>query len=244
MGRISSDFKAFRNRRKALLKEQGPLNQGTDSEILALIPSTRCRVEAEANLYFDTFETSYRVLHEPTFWRAFGVFWERPKESPPSFAVSLVLVMACVRCLAADFEPVFVGDCSVERQTASRWIDICEAWLTHQGRKHLTLEHFQVSCLLLIAKRVNCVKMKQDWVYSGDVLRLAMSSGLHRNPDLLPPGRTTEYEKEMRRRLWATVMELELQSSIDAGLPSSLCGLHFDSPPPANMDDEALSQRS
>ncbi|KAF2181575.1 hypothetical protein K469DRAFT_260358 [Zopfia rhizophila CBS 207.26] len=243
MGRIRNDFKVFRNRRKAILKEKGPRTQGTDAEMLALIPE-KSVVDAAVALYFQTFENSYRILHEPTFWRDYATFWEKRDDSPPSFATVLVLILATTKCLSVDQETIFIGDSSSERESASNLIDACDAWLARQSRKHLTLVFFQLQCLSLIAKRVNCVKMKQDWVHSGDMVRLGMASGMHRNPSFLAGGRITEYEKEMRQRIWATMMELELQASIDCGLPSSLCGLHFDTQPPSNVPDDAFSPES
>jgi hypothetical protein len=41
--------------------------------------------------------------------------------------------------------------------------------------------------------------------------------GLHRDPDIFK-GRCTTFESEIRRRLWATSLELELQASIDRGM--------------------------
>ncbi|KAF2463549.1 uncharacterized protein BDR25DRAFT_297899 [Lindgomyces ingoldianus] len=242
MHRIRGDFKGFRNRRKALLKERGPLTQGTDAEILALVPE-KSVLDAQVSLYFQTFETSHRILHEPSFWDEYREFWVQGngKDVPVNFATCLVLITAITKCLASDRETVFIGDSSTERESASTLVDVCDRWLARQSRKHLTLGFVQLQCLSLLAKRVNCVKMKQDWVHSGDVIRLAISSGMHRNPALLAGGRVSEFEKEMRRRLWATMMELELQSSIDCGLQSSLCGLYFDTQPPANISDEALS---
>ena len=67
---------------------------------------------------------------------------------------------------------------------------------------------------------------------------------MHRDPSLLASGKISEFEKEMKRRLWVTIMELELQSSIESGLQSSLSGLHFDTPAPANLPDDAFSSAS
>ncbi|KAF2733725.1 hypothetical protein EJ04DRAFT_577421 [Polyplosphaeria fusca] len=242
MARIRCDFKAFRNRRKMTLKEQKPLIQGKDADIVALVPS-KAACDLHVQLYFRTFENAHRILHEPTFWKDYRAFWDhRPEdEVPVSFATTLVLIVATTKCLFSDHETLFLGDSSVEREAASHLIDVCDTWLSRQSRKHLTLELFQLLCLSLLAKKVNCVKMKQDWVNTGEVLRLAIASGLHRNSSQLAGGRVSEFDKEMRRRLWATTAELELQSSLDSGLQSALSGLYFDTQPPTNLPDEALT---
>ncbi|KAH7121292.1 fungal-specific transcription factor domain-containing protein [Dendryphion nanum] len=242
MGRIKTDFKTFRERRKNLVKEKGQRVQGTNAEIFSALPE-KAVVDAAVNIYFQTFETTYRILHEPSFWNEYHVFWENrnSEETPTSFATILVLIVASTKCLTMDRETLFVGDSSVDREIAAELIDISDAWLLRHSRKKLTLAFFQMQCLSLLAKRVNSIRVKQDWVNSGDVIRLAIASGLHRNPSLLGWGKITAFEMEMRRRLWATIMELELQSSVDLGHQSSLCGFFYDSQTPANLPDDAIS---
>jgi hypothetical protein len=242
MTRIRGDFKSFRNRRKAQKMEVERNTQGSDAEILSLLPE-KSVVDAKVALYFQAFETTYRILHEPTFWDEYRTFWEQRQGGAvtSSFATVLVLIVALTKCLAPNDMNIFMGDSSADRETASDLIETCDAWLQRQSRKHLTLHFFQLQCLSLLAKRVNCLKLKQDWVSSGDMIRIAIASGMHRNPSLMRGGRVSEFDKEMRRRLWVTMMELELQSSIDSGLQSSLCGLYFDTQPPANISDEAFS---
>jgi hypothetical protein len=242
MGPIRNVFKAFRSQRKAFFKEKGVMATGTDAEIRSLVPS-RSTVDAAVTLYFQRFEDTYRVLHEPSFWIDYNVFWDPQHELPKSssFAAILILLVAVTKCLGIAENTVFIGDSSVEREAAVELIEACDAWLMRQSRKHLTLAFFQLQCLSILAKRINSIKAKQDWVSAGDLVRLAIATGIHRDPSLLKSGRVSEFDKEMRRRLWSTMMELELQSSIDSGLQSSLCGLHFDVPPPSNISDDAFS---
>ncbi|OCK80873.1 hypothetical protein K432DRAFT_442833 [Lepidopterella palustris CBS 459.81] len=242
MSRIKSDFKAFRTRRKAANAET-PSSQYTHAEILALIPD-KSAVDELVSLYFQHFETTYRILHIPSFWKGYRSFWKDPSKSPPGVVVTILLVMAAARCLSSEKETSFIGDSSSGRHTAMKWIEAAEAWLHRHSQKHLTLEYFQVQCLALLAKQVNCIKVKQEWVQAGELVRLAMASGMHRDPSLLAAGKTSEFEKEMRRRIWATMVEMELQASIEKGLPSSISGLDFDCPAPANTDDESFSPES
>ncbi|KAF1943391.1 C6 zinc finger domain-containing protein [Clathrospora elynae] len=242
--RVKTDFKSFRDRRKKAINEQDVRIFGTDEEIFAALPD-RSILDVQAALYFHTWEASYRILHEPSFWKEYHVFWEqRPgNKDQASFAVMLVLIVAITKCLTPK-DDVFIGDTTADRQAAANLIDMCESWINQQPRKRLTLPFFQLQCLSLLAKRVNCVKLKQDWVTSGDVLRLALASGMHRDPSLLASGRISEFEKEMKRRLWVTIMEFELQSSAESGLQSALTGLYFDTRAPANLPDDAFTTES
>lgn len=242
MGHVRDDFKAFRTRRKAMMKEKNARRRGYDEEIYLEMPD-KATLDAKVALYFQTCETTYRILHEPSFWREYQAFWERPSndESYTPFAALLLYISAVTKCLQPNDGNIFIGDSSIDRDTALDYIETCDTWLQRQSRKQTTLIFFQLQCFSLLAKRVNSLKMKQDWTSSGDLIRLAIAAGLHRNPSLLSRGRITEFEKEMRRRVWLTIVELELQCSIDCGLPSSACGLYFDVQPPSNLPDEAFA---
>ncbi len=241
--RVKTDFKTFRNRRKVISKFK-EVSNGTDEDVLGAIPQ-KSTVDMQVALYFRTWETTYRILHEPTFWKEYQNFWDQGSTSGDrvTFAVILVLILATTNCLTSK-DDYFLGDTTADRQGASDLIEICDAWASRQSIKRLTLSVFQIRCLALLAKRVNCVKLKQDWVASGDLFRYALAAGMHRDPSMLASGRISEYEKEMKKRLWVTIMELELQSSFENGLPSSLNGLYFDSPAPANLPDDAFSTAS
>jgi hypothetical protein len=242
--RIRTDFKTFRDRRKAYMKQLGARTHGTDEEVFEAVPD-RSQVDALAVQYFQKCETTYRVLHEPSFWKEYQEYWhDQPKDpARAGFAVILVLIVAFSKCLSPK-DDHFVGDTTVDRQAASNLIDICDTWIRRQPRKRLTLQFFQLQCLSLLAKRVNCVSLKQDWLASGDLVRLALASGLHRDPSLLATGKISPFEKEMKKRLWATIVELELQSSLESGIQSSLTALYWDTSPPANLADDAFSSET
>jgi hypothetical protein len=233
-------LRTFREKKKATDKQQKSKGQMTDADIFNMLPAPQV-VDAAVMQYFQRVESTYRILHEPSFWTEYRVFWDQA-DRPANFAVILVLIVAITKGLFPDQEAVFVGDGTVGREAAGESITVCDIWLQGMSRKHLALEFFQIQCLSLIAKRINCIKMKQDWVNSGEVLRYAIAAGFHRSSELLAPGKTSEYEKEMRRRLWSTIAELELQSSIDSGQQSGLSGLYFDTRPPTNISDVTFSR--
>ena len=195
ISRVKKDFKGFRDRRKVLMKEKIARTYGTDEEVFALLPPKH-EIDVQAALYFRTWETTYRILHEPTFWQEYNSFWERRpgEDKPAGFATILILIVATMKCSTVK-DDVFVGDSTVDRDAASSLIETCEMWLNRQPRKRLTLQFFQLQCLALLAKRVNCVKLKQDWITAGDVVRLALASGMHRDPSLLATGRIFRVRK-------------------------------------------------
>ncbi|EMD91194.1 hypothetical protein COCC4DRAFT_71435 [Bipolaris maydis ATCC 48331] len=238
---VGNDFRASRDRRKKSARESNVALYDADANVLAALPE-KSVVDTQAAKYFRTCETSYRILHGPSFWEEYQAFWENTctHKERVSFAVVLVLIISITKCLDQK-DNVFVGDTTIDRQTADVLIHTCEIWIKLQPRKQTTLPFLQSACLLLVAKRVNCVGMKQDWINSGDLLRLALASGLHRDPALQGSGRISIFNQQMRKRLWITVVELELQSSVETGLQSGLTALYFDTPAPAHLADEVFS---
>jgi hypothetical protein len=116
-------------------------------------------------------------------------------------------------------------------------------WLQRQSQKHVYLAIWQIRCLLLLAKMANTVKKKRTWTSAGNLMRQAMSAGFHRDPSLLGT-KVSVFDQEMRRRLWATMVELELQASIDRGMPSASAGFSSDVAPVLNVNDEDFEEGS
>lgn len=66
-----------------------------------------------------------------------------------------------------------------------------------------------------------------------------MAAGLHREPSLLC-GKINTFDCEMRRRLWHTALELDLQATVDRGITPTIGPMDWDTNPPRNIDDEAF----
>ena len=209
--------------------------------LVSLLPE-QSRADVLIQEYFETLETTYRVLHAPTFFRKYKEFWAGSLQVGTSvFLVQLLLVCASVNCSVPSGLQGFIGRSSIGRDTALRWIGVCETWLGLQSQKHMTLEVFQARILLVIAKKLNCVKIKREWDVSGHLLRQAMSSGLHREPTFLSNS-ISVFAQEMRRRLWFTVLELDLQNSVDRGMGASIGPFDWDTLPPLNLHDEDFDE--
>ncbi|MCJ1307593.1 hypothetical protein MMC25_001240 [Agyrium rufum] len=206
--------------------------------LLALLP-VRSIVDQIIETYLANFETTYRVLHVPSFRISYAEFWADPQASPEDSVVIILLLMSIAHCLPHGKESVFESSSSARRNEVIDWIQLCEEWSRQQTQKRLTLATFQIQILLFMAKRMNTIKKKRTWTVAGYLLRFTMAAGLHRDPSVIQK-QTSAFDKEMRRRIWATVLELELQACLDRGMPASLEEGHWDCPPPANLHDEDL----
>ena len=116
--------------------------------------------------------------------------------------------------------------------------------LISQSQKHTNIVTFQIHCLSFVAKQMNSVKRKRTWISAGNLLRLALSSGLHRDAEIInrrhgtpSSKRVSAFDQEMRRRIWATISELQLQAAFDRGMPAMMGDLVEDCGPPLNLED-------
>jgi len=187
-------------------------------------------------LYFRTFDTVFRVLHVPTFQREYEAYWNDDLVSKEASHQKLLLILAIGTCFYYDDEE---KGCPL-RSLASTWIFQVQYWLVNifeTGEPNM--EVIQVSALLLIARQVDRVGTNLIWISADFPLRIAISEGYHKEPSIHFP-HMRPFEAEMRRRLWATILELSLQSSLDAGMPPPISCGGFDCLPPANVDDIEL----
>jgi hypothetical protein len=207
------------------------------------------------SLYWETVASTYHIFHGPTFWSSYWLYWGDVSQRTESFACIILLMLACVNCLERRQPAKYRGLSNVSREQADFWIDTCESWMHRQSRKHLIIDSYQHRILLVIAKQINAIKMKQVWERASELLTFAISTGLHQDPSKIDNTyirdqtvgiplrpKTTPYEQEMRRRLWAAVVELEMQASLDKGVPSSRLSLLADCGPPSLLVDDQFDE--
>jgi hypothetical protein len=104
----------------------------------------------------------------------------------------------------------------------------------------MSFEDLQLMCLALIMEADSSGSEKSNWISAGDLLRMAMCLNLHRDPKQL--GTTSPQQAELRRRLWATILELNLLFSLQAGQTPLISPNDYDTLPPASLSDEELDQ--
>lgn len=73
------------------------------------------------------------------------------------------------------------------------------------------------------------------WILVGMIVHLAMRMGYHRDPVQLPG--ISPFEGEMRRRVWATVFQLDFMVSSEIGLPRTAKDAQIDTKEPRNLLD-------
>lgn len=242
MGSVAESQKAkgqLKAARQASKRELASL-ASEPGDLLSLVP-TRAAVDPLIRRYFSTWDSTYRILHIPSFWKQYEEFWQAPRAAPTSFAAILLLALSCVNCIDPPSNDGLMGRSSTTRKEAVRWVTACDSWLGSQSQKHVTLATYQIRLLLFLAKRVNSIKVKRAWTAAGELIRLLMSAGLHREPSQVSE-KISIFEQEMRRRIWATTLEFELMTSTDCGMAPSIGAEDWDCQKPSNIHDEDFDE--
>lgn len=185
--------------------------------------------------YLQVSESLYRVLHIPSFKREYEALWQPDATPSTGFLVQLKLVLAIGATVYDDTYSL--------RPDAVRWVYEAQTHLSEpEFKARLTIQSLQTHVLLLLARQTANIGGSLVWMSAGELLRTAMFMGLHKDPER--GFGASRLGKEVRRRLWNTVLEVALQASMDSGGPPLLSMADFDTLPPADIPDESLLDES
>jgi hypothetical protein len=185
--------------------------------------------------YFRTFEGVFCVLHVPSFRKEYEAYWTGAIPEKPSVILKFLLVCAIG-------VPFYDGlDAPLLRSACAKWIQASTQWLNGPHVKsRLNMTGLQIEILTLLARQVCNVDGDHIWMPAGSLLRTAMHLGLHRDPEHF--GKISLFHREMRRRLWATVLEITAQSSLDMGMPPMISPNDYDTKAPSNINNEDIKE--
>ncbi|KAI0157936.1 hypothetical protein GGR52DRAFT_181509 [Hypoxylon sp. FL1284] len=197
-------------------------------------PPSREIADAMVTLYFRSFESTYRILHVPSFRNEYQRYWDDPGDVSMGLRLQILLVIAIGSSLHEH------GDTDVEfRNKVHQWVYAAQTWLTGPLEKdRLNIVGLQVHCLTLLARQVFSIGSDLVWMSMGSLIHRAMQTGLHRDPKHLPP--MCLLQAELRRRLWTTILEMVVQMSLDAAMPPRISFDEFDTEPPSNINDDEV----
>ncbi|KAK4189874.1 fungal-specific transcription factor domain-containing protein [Podospora australis] len=187
-------------------------------------------------LYFVVSEGLYRTVHIPSFQQEYAGYWDG-KGCNGGFLPRLL----CMMCIAARFGTDSRG-LGHERYTGIHIPTACALvrhWLDDNRKKQLTdLTTLETELLLLRAQRTITSYQRSCWAQLGYVVRMAMTMDLHRDPSELPS--ITPFAGELRRRLWYSIIEMDLHVSLVCKLPFAIRQGEYTCRPPLNIDDSVL----
>jgi hypothetical protein len=204
--------------------------RGWDPELLSLVP-TRETSDRLWAAYVENFESYYRILHLPSFENEYQRFWSSRdvQDGPPHFLAQLLGIYA-IACCFTD------GDRWHHEGQVRAWIDAVRMWLPRQDpRAQMSLGMLQAHLLMLAAGDLHWMKIDRSWISSGTLVRNAISAGLHREPrDFI---RISPFHADLRRQIWYSILEYDLQAAFAKGRMPSVREDEFDCELPDSPDD-------
>jgi len=212
------------------------------TEMLNSLPSETFCSMTEA-LYFTAWESILRVMPYRCFWGELlelcGHLKEQPGVLPPGIRESLIPQALAVTALGSRLsDHKFTSERLSDEQT-SRYCDMIHRWLDSlHGKERLNIQTLRTQLLLLLLHQANLLPASDLWKESGNVVRSAMILGLHHDPEDCED--FSKLEKEHRRKLWRTVVELDIQFSLATGMPAAIRSSDLNLRPLRNVDDYDL----
>ena len=207
--------------------------------------------------YVSVSEGLYRVIHVPTFLQEFEAYWvhgvngnvggtavsggEGGAGGQGGVTEDFLPRLLCILCIGGRFDTDSKG-LAYDRSDGVHIPTACalvRSWLDGlRGKPAVDLNTLQTEVLLLHASRM-ILPTQKIWTELGMISRLGMVMGLHRDPSEFAPD-VTPFEAECRRKLWFTIMDMDLHVSLASSLPSALRPGEFTCRPPRNLDDADL----
>jgi len=222
------------------MKSERPLTWLTVPNFKNTIPLKEICDELVSN-YLRTFESVYRIIHIPSFFTRYNEYWndqEGDSKHCSPFIMQLLLILAIGSKfhLSSSENPSF-------RSAAQQWVYTAQQWLSGPFEKsHMNITSIQIQCLLLLAREAVGIGSDLLWISAGSLLRTAMQLGYHRDPKHYPG--MSILHSEMRRRLWATIMEMGIKEALSTAMPPLISMNDFDTEPPANINDADINQET
>ncbi|KAH9882566.1 hypothetical protein J1614_000802 [Plenodomus biglobosus] len=206
-----------------------------EAAIKNLLPTEEC-CRRLLKCYFDHFTGIHALFHVPSFWQQYKRYWDGTHDDAAWFNALLLAAMSCAKCLFADDPLSFDGDSSTARNEVVEWLHAVEAWQNYQMARINTIESLQLDYLVVFSKTLNDIDRKDHYTASQTLLANAISNGLHQDWKRLGVEESV-YERQLRRKIWSAIAELDIAACIERGVPSMASNLFTDTQGPKGYND-------
>ncbi|EXJ87269.1 hypothetical protein A1O3_04228 [Capronia epimyces CBS 606.96] len=206
----------------------------TKERIRSLLPP-RATADRYIDRYLGTFEKTHVMLHIQTFREETKLFWQTPGALQYEW-LSQFLMMLALGCPRRER----LG----HPRLVESFLDGAEAYLMQSqflAKPNLTC--IRAMAMMAIAKQIDMVAFDDAnavWSFLGLIIRLAMSLGLHRDPQWFHS--MSPQEAEMRKRIWTTLVFMDSHNSLETGLPLILHPEDYDTLAPVKLCDQDLAE--
>ncbi|KAJ5398468.1 hypothetical protein N7465_008957 [Penicillium sp. CMV-2018d] len=223
----------------------------TSASILKCLPP-RPTVDRLISRYFNILDIAPGIVHSGKFLRQYEEFWKAPHEAPILWIGTLFAIM----CLSTQFEQAFPT-------TTETSPTLGHSRKTSQaGGSQALVETYKdkvIQCLLLghytkggpyvletlilyfLVENFHLKDMEIGiWVLVGNIVQIAIHMGYHRDAKHFPS--ISPFAGEMRRRVWAMIVQLDFSVSTQLGLPRLIKRSDTDTAEPRNLNDSDFDE--
>lgn len=163
-------------------------------------------------------------------------YWNHPEAVTSDLRLKILLVIGIGSSLCEHGERD-VGF----RNMIHQWVYAAQTWLSEPLEKdRLDTTRVQIHCLMILARQIFSIGGDLVWMSMGSLIHRAMQIGLYRDPKHLPA--MSVLQAELRRRLWATILEMVVQSSLDSAMPPRISFEEFNTEAPSNNNDDEIDE--
>ncbi|KAF2648481.1 hypothetical protein K491DRAFT_612671 [Lophiostoma macrostomum CBS 122681] len=232
--------------------DEGPLIFRTDirpasrEEILQSFPS-KTLVDDFVSTYFLQREHIPIFLHQATFLKEYNRFWANPNE----VSIMWVGLLYAIMCLGTKFQATYVESRSQDSQNASQAQDCRTKFHEYRERtvqcllagRYTRPGRYCIETLLMyfMAEHLHHTDGQfENWLLMGQIIRISLRLGLHRDP--FHSSKISIFEGEIRRRIWTAIKLLDIETSCQMGLPTMIKEADCDTRKPLNLLDEDLDE--
>ncbi|KAL4947474.1 fungal-specific transcription factor domain-containing protein [Aspergillus filifer] len=211
-------------------------------DFLAIIPP-KVAVDRLVSRFFNSMEPGVLLFHSPTFQKEYDDFWRQPQD----ISLTWLSILFSMMCLAISLHQRSEGESANGIGDPE---EACNAFRLHAAYclikdRYTIPSKYTIEALLTYAQCEyfrSADAQHENWVMFGVILRLAMHVGLHRDGSRFPG--LSCFEVEMRRRVWAFMIQADALSSFQSGLPRMLHKGIADTKLPRNLLDEDLNENT
>ncbi|KAH8176518.1 fungal specific transcription factor domain-containing protein [Sarocladium implicatum] len=212
------------------------IDVGSLSEVLdkGLPPKHLC--DFWVSLYFQARYPTLPLLHPGKFQEEYEAFWEDHKNASPIWIALLFAILSLASGAShvpdlgvAPTAPLpTIHDLSFRTEQC-----LIIGNYTNGGKYVMETLVLHLQSFYLSGKNAN----RDVWFAAGVIIRLALRMGYHRDPSTQRSlAHLSEYDCEMRRRLWIIIYQLDSLISFQVGLPSMIPVSAVDVKPPRNLE--------
>ncbi|KAF7550711.1 hypothetical protein G7046_g7940 [Stylonectria norvegica] len=217
----------------------GPNRHVTRDQILAAVP-LRPVVDRLMALHFDSYIITPYLIHSKKFLKEYEGFWEEPSTT----SIAWIGLMFSMLYIAAQLRAFTINSANGQAESLEAEYLTMKDGFREKAVQCLILARYTTGGPYILETLITVLTGESillkdgatdGWLCISTILHLAMRMGYHRDPDHFPD--ISPFEGEMRRRIWTTILQLDLALSLEMGLPRSATDTHIDTKQPLNLRD-------